>query len=245
MSLGSMVRTLFQENFRVHSRSYHTLERLQRGREWLTLFLSGEDTERMSTLLYLDSSRRYILLDQPSPRIESPLRPGSEVFFIGRAAGVHAGLRCLAEGLHKWDGTDALQLRWPHAVYHLQRRSHFRVAVGSGEVGGLELQRRGKRSMRAECLDLSIGGMRVKVPSSDDTPLALNDWIDRLSFRIDGQVVHCAALVRFIHPLRALPNHPPARMLGLQFQQLQPRQEMQLQRYVNRRDRELVLDSRL
>ena len=243
--MSGILRTLFQESFRVHSRSFQTLERMQRGREWLTLYLPGDQTERTSRLLYLDSGRTYILLEEPSPRPEEPPQPGGEAFFLGLAAGVQAGLRCVVEGQHKWDGTQALQLRWPHAVYHLQRRSHFRVPVGTNEVVALELQRRGGRSVRAECLDLSISGMRLQIAAGEATPFAVNDWIERVSFRVSAQAVTCSALVRFVQPLRARTQQPPARVLGLQFQQLQPRQEVHLQRYVHQRDRDLVLDSRL
>lgn len=243
--MNGLVRTLFQEAFRVRSRSWQTLERIQRGREWLSLYLPGESVERMSTILALDPKRQYLLLDEPSPEPEHPPERGGEAFFLARAAGVYTGLRCLYEGRQGMQGTLAVRLSWPHAVYHLQRRSHLRVPVESQDVLDLELQRRGSRAVRAECMDLSISGLRVRIKEQPEPPLAINDWIDSVSFKLDRQALLAPALVRFAQPMRALANQRPAWLLGLQFQQLQPRQEVALQRYVYRRDREIVPDSRL
>lgn len=243
--MHGLVRTLFQDAFRVRSRSQQTLERMQRGREWLSVYLPGESSERTSQLLHVDPRREFILLDDPSPALQELPERGGEVFFLGLAAGVYAGLRCVYEGRQGLHGKLGLRLRWPHAVYHLQRRSHLRVPVESRDVLNLELQRKGSRSAPAECMDLSISGMRLRVRSPEDKPFQVNDWLDGVSFKLDGQSVQSPALVRFVQPLRAAANQRPMHMLGVQFQQLHPRQEMVLQRFVYRRDRELVPDSRL
>jgi hypothetical protein len=243
--MQGLVRTLFQDAFRVRSRSQQTLERIQRGREWLSVYLPGDSSERMTTLLHLDPAREFILLDEPSPVPEHVPERGGEVFFLGLAAGVYAGLRCVYEGRVGWHGRLSLRLRWPHAVYHLQRRSHLRVPVESRDVLDLELLRKGLRSVRADCVDLSISGMRVRLKTHEDEPFAVNDWLDQVCFKLDRQAVNSPALVRFVQSMRPAAHHRATHMLGLQFQQLHPRQEMVLQRYVFRRDRELVPDSRL
>lgn len=243
--MQGLVRTLFQDAFRVHSRSRHTLEHMQRGREWLSLYLPGDAQERMSQVLHVDAAHEFIVLDEPSPPPEHPPQRGGEVFFLGLAAGVYAGLRCVYEGRVGWHGTLALRLRWPHAVYHLQRRSHLRVPVETRDVLDLTLQRKASAGVRADCLDLSISGMRVRVRGGEYGPFAVNDWVDGVSFKLDNHALSTPALVRFVQPLRAVSQQRASHMLGLQFQQLAPRQEMVLQRYVTRRDRELVPDSRL
>ncbi len=243
--MQGIVRTLFQDTFRVRSRSSQTLDLMLRGREWLSLYLPGDADERTSRLLHVDPAREFIVLDDPSPVLETVPERGGEVFFLGLAAGVYAGLRSVYEGRQGWHGSLALRLRWPHAVYHLQRRSHLRVPVESRDIQELELRRRGFARLRAECLDLSISGMRVRVRDDGSAPPAVNDWIDAVSCRIDQSTLSCAALVRFVKPLRATTHRSAGYLLGLQFQQLPPRQEVVLQRYVYRRDREIVPDSRL
>jgi c-di-GMP-binding flagellar brake protein YcgR len=48
-----------------------------------------------------------------------------------------------------------------------------------------------------------------------------------------------------VRTLRAPPGEPAPRLVGLRFDQLAPSQQQRLQRYVQRRDRELLRDTRL
>lgn len=240
-----IVNLLFQDDFRVAARAHHTLERLQRGREFLHVVAPGDDREHMSMLLHVDPQGGFLVIDELNPPRRPEPTAGDELLCLGRAGGVFVGLRCNVAGTESWEGYGALRLHWPHALYQLQRRAHFRVPVRPGEVTALELHRRGARSLPAQCLDLSSSGMRVRAPVATDFELAAHEWIERLYFELDGKPIECAAQLRFNRPLRAAAGEAPARMLGLELMKLSLPQQQLLQGYVQRRDRELLRDARL
>ncbi len=243
--MREIVNTLFQDGFRVAARAHHTLERLQRAREFLGVIVPGEDHEHMSMLLHVDPGEQFLIIDELNPPRRPALMPGEQLLCLGRAGGMFVGLRCTLERLQDWEGYGALRLGWPQALYQLQRRANYRVPVRPGDVSGLELFRRGARSLQAQCLDLSASGMRLRALAPGDFDLAGNEWIERLQFELEGQPIECAAQLRFVRVLRSAAGEPAARLVGLSLQQLSMPQQRLLQRYVQRRDRELLRDARL
>ncbi len=243
--MREIVRTVFHEEFRVESRTRHTLEKLQRGRELLSVLVPADEHEHTSMLLHVDADDQYLIIDEINPPRRPEPSPGDELLCLGRAAGVFAGLRCRVAAHEQWEGYGALRLHWPHAVYHLQRRTHYRVPVRAGDLGEVELHRRGARSVTGECLDLSATGMRLRANAPSDFELGASEWIEQLQFLLDGEAFACPAQLRFVRTLRAPPGEPAPRLVGLRFDQLTPSQQQRLQRYVQRRDRELLRDTRL
>ena len=243
--MRDIVHTLFQDGFRVAASAHRTLERLQHAREFLGVIVPGDELEHMSMLLHVDPDAGFLVIDELNPPRRAAPRPEEELLCLGRAGGLFVGLRCRLERAQEWEGYGALRLHWPHALYQLQRRAHYRVPARPGDVSELELSRRGARSLQAECLDLSASGMRVRCVAPGDFDLAAHEWIERLQFRLEGELIECAAQLRFVRAPRSASGDTATRLIGLALQQLSMAQQRLLQRYVQRRDRELLRDGRL
>ncbi|MBU6440628.1 MAG: flagellar brake protein [Betaproteobacteria bacterium] len=243
--MRAIVHTLFQDGFRVAARAHQTLDRLQRAREFLGVIVPGDDIEHMSMLLHVDADARYLVIDELNPPRRAAPQPGEELLCLGRAGGMFVGLRCRLDRAQDWEGYGALRLDWPHALYQLQRRANYRVPARPGDISELELSRRGARSLQAECLDLSASGMRVRCAAPGDFELAAHEWIEHLQFRLEGELIECAAQLRFVRAPRSPSGESGTRLIGLALEQLSMPQQRLLQRYVQRRDRELLRDGRL
>jgi c-di-GMP-binding flagellar brake protein YcgR len=143
-----------------------------------------------------------------------------------------------------YEGYGALRIAYPEVIYYLQRRNFFRVTVGPGDISTVDIQRRGAKPLYGQCHDISVNGMRLIVPSTVDFALTVGEYIPLVRFSLEDIELAVEAEVRFVGSLRDTRTRQPVRQIGIQFLNLSPGFEQRLQSYVQKRDRELLRESR-
>ena len=238
---------LFRQEFQLDSeqKAAHVLNKISEGRESLAVLPHDRAEQFGSMLLAVDRSRHSLVIDELNPGVGNKrIGVGSPFFVIGRHEGVFVGFQSKVLEHIDWEGYGALRIAYPEAIYYLQRRNHFRVAVAPGDVGSVELQRRGAKTIHGQCHDLSVNGMRLLLPSPLDYALHEGEYVPLVRFSLLDAELAVEGEVRFVGGLRNPGGRQPLRQVGLQFLNMAPGFEQRLQQYVQRRDRELLRESR-
>ena len=232
----------FKEEFRLNSDAHAdlVLQRMQRDRETLVVIPGGHGEEYRSLVLEVNRREGWLIIDELQPDLGNRrLEEGLPFFAIGRAEKIYAGFQGeLLERL-PWQGYGALRIAFPRAVFYLQRREFFRVPVSLGDVGAVELVRRGAAALPASCLDISASGMRVTLPLDENTAPHVGERLQAVRFTLQEKYMELAAEVRYVEAPGRLPQRR-LRQIGLRFLEVPPRLGERILQYVQRRDRELL-----
>ncbi len=237
---------LFRDDYRVASANKveHMLRRIAEQREPLRVVAPGSSEEFTSMLLHVDRAGGSLVIDELNPDRGNALLDGhGPMHVLGRCDGVWAGFASRKLDALLWDGYGALRIAYPDALYHLQRRSFFRVLVSASDVGEVELQRRGARALFGQCHDLSATGMRVQFRAPTDYALSEGELLPLVRFRLTGFELSAEAQVRFVSAPRSSRLRDAPRTLGLRFINMHSAFEQRIHAYVQRRDRELLRDT--
>jgi c-di-GMP-binding flagellar brake protein YcgR len=238
---------LFRQEFQLGSaqKAAHVLNKISESHEPLAILPHDRAEQFGSMLLAIDPERHWLIIDELTPAVGNQrVSVGSPFFVIGRHEGVFVGFQSRVLDRIDWEGYGALRVSYPEAMYYLQRRNFFRVVVAPGDVGSVELQRRGAKTIYGQCHDLSVNGMRLFVPSPLDYALHEGEYVPMVRFSLLDIELAVEGEVRFVGNLRNAGGRQPMRQVGLQFLNMAPGFEQRLQQYVQRRDRELLRDSR-
>lgn len=231
----------FKEEFRLNSDAHAdlVLQRMRRDRETLVVIPGGHGEEYRSLVLEVRRGEGWLIIDELQPDLGNRrLEEGLPFFAIGRAEKIYAGFQGeLLERL-SWQGYGALRIAFPRAVFYLQRREFFRVPVSLGDVGAVELVRRGAAPVPASCLDISASGMRVTLPL-DEVTLHAGERLQAVRFTLQEMYMEMEAEVRYVEAAGRLPQRR-LRQVGLRFLEVSPGLSERILRYVQRRDRELL-----
>lgn len=239
---------LFKNEFRLTTRQKveHVLGKIARSREALSVIPSEHAEEFTSLLLHLDRESQTLVIDELNPAHSNKRLLGDRPFFcLGRSEGVYVGFQSHLIEAIDWEGYGALRIAYPDVTYYLQRRSYYRVLVNAGDVGTVELQRRGARAIQGQCHDISGSGMRIMLTSPTDFALTEGEYIPLVRFSLNGVELASEAQVRFIGPIRSAKVRQPVRPVGIHFLNMTPAFEQRVVSYVQRRDRELLRDGKL
>ena len=238
---------LFRQEYKLGSeqKAEHVLRKISEGHETLAVLPHDRAEEFSSMLLAINRPRQSLVIDELNPTVGNHRIAGGAPFFtIGRYEGVFVGFQSKVIERIDWEGYGALRIAYPEVIYYLQRRNYFRVTVAPGDVGSVEMQRRGAKSMYGQCHDLSVNGMRLLLPSPVDFALHEGEYVPLVRFSLADVELAAEAEVRFVGSLRNSKTRHPVRQVGLQFLNMAPGFEQRLQHYVQRRDRELLRESR-
>jgi c-di-GMP-binding flagellar brake protein YcgR len=124
----------------------------------------------------------------------------------------------------------AVRLAWPTQIKSIQRRTNYRVRVGTDAELSARVWRIGPKAILrdkplasceipAQLLDLSMGGMGVTLSAPKHEPLRV-DPADRLRVEISTPDREMLVEARMVHPDR-LPRDAKSVRAGLQFADLQ------------------------
>ncbi|WP_449371255.1 flagellar brake protein [Thiomonas sp.] len=238
---------LFREEYQVSSaqKTDHVLNKIAERHELLAVLPHDRAEEYSSTLLVVNRTKHWLIIDEVNPDIGNRrLENGAPFFIIGRFEGVFVGFQSRLVERIDHEGYGALRIAYPEVIYYLQRRNFFRVTVAPGDLSAVEVQRRGAKPLHGQCHDISVNGMRLLVPSTLDYALTVGEYIPLVRFSLEDVELAVEAEVRFVGPLRDTKTRQPMRQLGIQFLNMAPGFEQRLQQYVQRRDRELLRDAR-
>lgn len=244
--MRDVTHKLFQEEFRLssHAHAEQVLQRMRRDRETLVVIPGGHGEEYRSLVLEVNRREGWLIIDELQPDLGNRrLGEGLPFFAMGRAERIYAGFQGELMERLLWQGYGALRVGFPRAVFYLQRREFFRVPVSLGDVGSVELLRRGAAALRANCLDISASGIRVTLPLEEDYALHVGERLQAIRFTLQEVFMELQAEVRYVEALGRLPRRN-VRQVGLRFVDVAPRLRERILQYVQRRDRELLRGNR-
>lgn len=238
---------LFRDEFQMDSaqKAEHVLQRLIDKREPIVVLPHDRTEEFGSMVLAINRAKGWLVIDELTPALgNSRLADRGPFLVIARCDGVFVGFQSRLREAIDWEGYGALRIAYPETTYYLQRRNYFRVTVAPGDVSSVELQRRGARTIYAQCHDISVRGMRLLVAAPTDYALHEGEFIPMVRFNLDGHELATEAEVRFVGHARNTKTRDQTRQVGLEFLNVSPGFEQRVQLYVQRRDRELLREQR-
>jgi c-di-GMP-binding flagellar brake protein YcgR len=245
--MHDLANKLFKDDYRLKApnKVEHLLRRVAASREPLAVLPLSQGETFNSLLLHVDAAKGELVIDELNPPRGTALLAGAAPFLaMGRSDGVYVGFRSHLLRKDVWEGYGALRIAYPENLFHLQRRSFFRVLVSASDIGQVEVQRRGARAMQGQCQDVSANGMRLRLQAPTDYALTEGEFLPVVRFSLGGMDLASEAQVRFVSATRSGLTRQPMRTVGLRFTNMPPLFEQRLMAYVQRRDRELLRDAR-
>ncbi|WP_031405008.1 flagellar brake protein [Thiomonas sp. FB-Cd] len=245
--MREVAHSLFKDEFRLttQQKAERVLTRIALEREALAIIPSEHAEEFTSLVLHIDRAENQLIIDDLNPAHGNRrVAEGQPFFCLGRSDGVYVGFQSHLLKTTHWEGYGALCIAYPDTTYYLQRRSYYRVTVSAGDVNHVEVQRRGARSLKGQCHDISGSGMRILVEVPTDFSLTEGEYIPLVRFELDGIELASEAQIRSIGPLRSAKVRQPMRTVGVQFLNMTAAFERRVTNYVQRRDRELLRDAK-
>ena len=92
---------------------------------------------------------------------------------------------------------------------------------------------------------LPVRGMRLLLNAPTDYALHEGEFVPLVRFNLDGHELAAEGEIRFVGHVRGGPRtRQESRQVGVEFLNVSPGFEQRVQQYVQRRDRELLRDSR-
>ena len=238
-----LLDVLFTEKHRLTARrrALGVLHELSKRRERLNLFVEGASRELPSLLLEVDEDAGCVVFDIP-PAVDGVAWDEHEpLLAIARHDGLFVGFALEEIERIDWNGAVALQAQLPPRVYNLQRRHHFRVPVGSGDVSAVVLVRQGAAALNGRCHDLSAGGMRLLAqPRPGEIPLREGELLASVEFSLQGTALQVPGRVQNLGEAVRRADGSLVVPIGVEFTQKSPGFESFVARYVQERDRTLL-----
>jgi len=166
--------------------------------QWLenpgcTLWFPGISSNPSSELLEADWEEGLLIDSWGESAKRMGTRVGDKVFLWSSHGLAPTGLAGDALGWTFWRGRPALHLAPSSSLYQWQRRAYLRALAPRGSQG--QLHRRGARSVPMELVDLGAGGLRCRLQSPRDYPLAPNEWLAGVEFYFAGNLESLVARV--------------------------------------------------
>ena len=199
----------------------------------------GRDTDLfLTTLLAVMPERNLLIFDcSGSQEMNRRLLGSSRSVFIGRPGGIHVQFSIERVQETIFGGVRAFSVALPAQVVRLQRREFFRVDTPRAKP--LEFfGRLGSELVRLPTHDLSVAGLALTVaqPPEGIEPGVV---LDNCHFALpeDRHDLFFSAAVRHLTPLDGRGGAALWR-IGLQVTKLPAREEIRIQRYIARVERE-------
>ncbi|MFA7495957.1 MAG: PilZ domain-containing protein [Acidithiobacillus sp.] len=225
---------IFSEHYRVSAsvQASGILESILRNHVFCTLWLD-DHSGNFNTLLLEIQNDVSLRIDLPV-RFPSSATVGLSVTLLARVDGVISGLQSEIMAID----SDSVLLRYPDALYQLQRRQLYRVPPAVQDPDEVEIYRQGALMISGRMQDISASGMRIMSRCPKDFPLQPGEQIPQLIFKIrDSDPLHMPAIVRFVD------NHvadATGVILGVEFQTPPVSDQEKVAQYVQTRDREIL-----
>ena len=191
-----------------------------------------------ATLLHAETDTATLILDELMPEAENTRLLRGEDLLLWSTSTLPLGFQSTVIERLLWQRYGAVRIRWPDALYLLQRRAALRAVPA--EAGGLalSLQRHGARSCDGLCVDLGAGGMRARIHAPGDYPMTVGEMLASVQFSFQGKVYRVGAQVRYVEPAGHPRGTTASQDIGLSFVQAPGALQEQIIQYALRCDRE-------
>lgn len=201
-------------------------------------FRSGEEMF-LTTLLAADAERKRLIFDC-SGSAESNRRflESERSLFVGRPGGIPVQFSTGPASEVLYAGSKAFIALLPESVIRLQRREHFRIVTP--RANPLEFFARLPEGglLRLTVHDLSVAGIGADTGALPESVAVGQVWANcRFALPGDGRDVFLDVTVRNFREIESRAGHRQWRV-GLQFNDLPSADQMRIQRYIARIERE-------
>lgn len=244
----SEVDRLFNPAFEIRdaARIARTLQEIRDERVHLTVMLSPQLDETYGTvILVVDIKQRLFTLDELLPRDGNDMLRSTKKFrILGRSGGLvtafHANLAKVVADPHG----DIYQIAFPRVIYQMQRREHYRVPADQQQLVLVRLKKKWAEPVVGELFDVSVGGLGLVLPAEATRLLQPGDRLDCHFALPEEEPVDVQIEIR---AMASRPNAYGKRLIrgGVQFLLLKPTDLHAIQRYVSKRDREILRHKRM
>lgn len=142
------------------SRVLSVLKKLKDDHQLLSVTIPGCRIAATSTILNVNESRSYFLLDElSSPEAHQAFLQRRKVLIQGRLQGVEVQFACRLLKAGAASGIALYQVALPTRLKNIQRRSHFRLRLIPNLAVPVSVPRLGGSVVTGEAFDLSAGGI--------------------------------------------------------------------------------------
>ncbi len=189
-----------------------------------------------SAILEIDSDKSEILLDELTPpEGHQQLLESRELSAYARVRGVGVYFRTSLREAGIENNIAFYRAGLPQMLFYGQKRSHYRVRVGLGQLAPVMLTEEEKSITEGQLRDLSVGGIGASFPSG--VPIKVGDRFASCLIELPGGgAISCAIEVRFA---QVDPQHRQMRV-GACFVNLDAAQERMVRRCVTELEREAI-----
>lgn len=199
----------------------------------------GDGDMFLTTLLGVDADQGRVYFDCSGSReTNQRLLAADKAAFSGRPDDIPVRFRAGPCREVSYEGGAAFSAPLPAYVVRLQRREYFRIDTPRGQPLVLAGRLPGSALVRWEIRNISVAGAAVEVPALPDG-LAPGTGLSACHFPLPGDAreLFCEAVIRHVTELPSRGGHRFWR-IGLQFTGLAAGDEVRIQRYIARIERE-------
>ncbi|MCC7413265.1 MAG: flagellar brake protein [Gammaproteobacteria bacterium] len=204
----------------------------------LTVAVSGSEDVFTSALLEVVADGRYVVLDELSPAAGHALiSVGRRIHVSSRLEGVQLGFESIIRHVNSAGGIAYYQVPFPDALFHHQRREHYRAPVPLERGISVQLRTAGGRVITGELRDISRGGLSMRVDPGAPERLTAGDVVPRCVVRLaDKRTVNAVLQVCYADQWGST-GRP---RVGGRFLEIEPGSERVVDALVATLDRELA-----
>ncbi|MFA7496236.1 MAG: PilZ domain-containing protein [Acidithiobacillus sp.] len=203
MKKESLFDSLFQDVNRLTRKSAvdRALANLAQEQRILRILLGRENgISAQAALLYDDPQSGALILDELMPEVANTrLYPG-EALLLWSTDTMPMGFPSEVLERVTWQRFAAVRILRPETFFQLQRRETLRAILGDSEKIIVQLQRFGARSLDGLCLDMSAGGLRIRMTAPHDYPLSAGELLAEVRFEFRGRSYQVSARVCHVTP---------------------------------------------
>ncbi|MEK8090595.1 flagellar brake protein [Thermithiobacillus plumbiphilus] len=211
----------------------------------LSVFVAeDEQTVYSAAILEVDPGRKRFALDELLPATgNARLQVSRRARILARVRGMVTAFEAVLQEAEQDARGLLFQLAIPQWIYQLQRREHFRVSPSQDAPLRVVLQTNSGQILKGDMVDISTGGLGLNFVFTIGDELARGQRLACEFTLPEGTLIRTDLEVCTLTRLQSQSGR--ILRVGGRFSVLAPAMNAAIQRYVTRRDREILRSSRL
>lgn len=212
----------------------------------LSVFVAAdEQTVHSAAILGLELERRRFVLDELLPAVgNARLQVSRRARILARVRGMVTAFEAVLQETEKDARGMLFHFAIPQWIYQLQRREHFRVSPSQEAPLQVVLQGSPRQILKGEMVDISTGGLGMNFGSTVAAELSRGQRLACDFTLPDGNQIRTELEICTLTQLQTNSGNKVLR-IGGRFSSLTPAMNAAIQRYVTKRDRDILRSSRL
>ena len=211
------------------------LRRLQTARSLVKVKIDKDSDEYNSIILDANYDSNEFYLDELNSEYgHKKIKNGTLIHVDGRLQGVRMQFQAKVLGVESNNSIAAYRLVLPKSMLYQQRRRHYRARVNGDQKLAISIPVPLKHHVLGDIVDISASGFCSRLDYSDSINFQAEQAIYSATINLPGRnEITCDIQVRSV---RSYPEEGYA-LIGSQFIEIQPNQQIHLERVVAMLDR--------